>query len=292
MAWAHGTVGVGDSCAPSVNGPAYPDRDNAYLGHWLQQGYAIVAPDYAGLNGPGDHAYLNGRVAAHNVVDSVLAARAQFPSLSNKWVVNGQSQGGNTSVMTARYATEWGGPSLDYRGGVATGVPAYTDSTFGILAPHIPPIKLPDSNTAYALYTLIGLEATHPELDVQSYLTDAGRYWIGRAKNECLKPLGKAASDANVVIGDLIARPLRDIPNVQNLVAEYSGLPETGYDKPLFQGQGLADTDISAPNALRFGATLVANRQPVTPRVYPTDHGDTLQASLPDTTPFVANLFR
>src|SRR5690349_4868239 len=47
IAWAHGTVGLGDDCTPSAL-PRTP-RDNEYLSHWLDQGYAVVASDYAGL---------------------------------------------------------------------------------------------------------------------------------------------------------------------------------------------------------------------------------------------------
>ncbi len=44
--------------------------------------------------------------------------------LSRKWVTIGQSKGGGASIYTARYATAFGGRSLDYRGAVGTGVPA------------------------------------------------------------------------------------------------------------------------------------------------------------------------
>ena len=47
VAWAHGTVGVADVCAPSWNKRS--DRDTKYLNHWLSQGYAVVASDYQGL---------------------------------------------------------------------------------------------------------------------------------------------------------------------------------------------------------------------------------------------------
>lgn len=51
IAWAHGTVGLGDDCTPSAN--ARSPRDNEYLSHWLDQGYAVVAADYVGLGTPG-----------------------------------------------------------------------------------------------------------------------------------------------------------------------------------------------------------------------------------------------
>ncbi|WP_024801904.1 lipase family protein [Nocardia sp. BMG51109] len=291
VAWAHGTIGLGDSCAYSVNGPSAVDRDWAYLGTWLRQGYAVVAADYAGLGTPGEHPYLNGRVEAHNVVDAVRAASRQYSSISNKWVVVGQSQGGGAAVATARYATEFGGPELDYRGAVGTGVPAYIEDVIPALGPGVPPVAIGAHGNAYLLYLLNGLRTSHPELNIESFLDDSGRMWLERARTECLGPLSDELAAQHVVIGDLFARPLAQIPNLHGLLADTIGLPETGYDRPLFLGQGLRDTDVLTPQTLRFAGVLAANRQPVTLKTYPTDHDDTVNTSLPDSIPFVRNLF-
>ncbi|MFD6162657.1 lipase family protein [Nocardia sp. NPDC060256] len=291
IAWAHGTVGLGDDCAYSIAGPGAVDRDWAYLGTWLQQGYAIVAADYAGLGTPGEHPYLNGIVEAHNVVDAVKAATRQYSSLAKKWVVVGQSQGGGAAVYTARYATEFGGPELDYRGAVGTGVPAYIEDILVPLGPNVPPVKLSPHTTGYVLYILNGLRTTYPELNIDSFLTDAGRSWLAKAREECLVPLGDELDAAGVVVGNLFSKPLAQIPDLHGLLTRYLGLPESGYDKPLFMGQGLRDTDVITPETLRFAAVLRANGQPVQLHTYPEDHSGTVNASLPDSVPFVRNLF-
>ena len=291
IAWAHGTVGLGDDCAYSVAGPAAVERDWAYLGTWLSQGYAVVAADYAGLGGPGEHPYLNGVVEAHNVVDAVRAATTQYPALSNKWAVVGQSQGGGAAVFTARYATEFGGSALDYRGAVGTGVPAYIEDVIGLLGPGMPPIALSAHLSAYVLYILNGLRTTFPELDIDSLLTESGRDWVARAQTGCIGPLGDELAAAKPSLGSLLARPLSSIPDLRGLLSRYMGLPESGYDRPVFLGQGLRDTDVVTPETLRFAAVLTANRQPVTVRTYPTDHDGTVNASLVDSLPFVHGLF-
>ncbi|MFI5781670.1 lipase family protein [Nocardia sp. NPDC051570] len=291
IAWAHGTVGLGDDCAYSVGGPAEVARDWAYLGAWLKQGYAIVAADYAGLGTPGEHPYLNGVVEAHNVVDAVRAASDRYGSLSKKWVVVGQSQGGGAAVTTARYATEFGGPELDYRGAVATGVPAYIEDILVPLGPGMPPVKLGADSTAYVLFILNGLRTTYPELNIDSYLTDAGREWVARAQHECVVPLAEDVATRNVVVGNLFAKPLTQIPDLHGILERYLGLPESGYDKPLFMGQGLRDTDVITPETLRFAAVLAGNGQPLTFKTYPTDHSGAVNASLVDSVPFVRNLF-
>ena len=53
VAWTHGTVGVADVCAQSYTQRS--DRDKAYLGTLLAQGYALVATDYQGLGTPSPH---------------------------------------------------------------------------------------------------------------------------------------------------------------------------------------------------------------------------------------------
>lgn len=291
IAWAHGTVGLGDSCAYTIAGPGLPERDWAYLGAWLRQGYAIVAADYAGLGTPGEHPYLNGIVEAHNVVDAVRAATREYPALAKKWAVVGQSQGAGAAVFTARYATEFGGAELDYRGAVGTGTPAYIQDVLLPLGPKMPPIKLSKDLTAYVLYILNGLRTTYPELDIESFLTDSGRAWLARARDACIGPLGNELSAANVVIGDLFAKPLLAIPDLHGMLTRYLGLPESGFDRPLFLGQGLFDTDVVTPETLRYAAVLTANRQPVTLRTYPEDHSGAVNASLPDSVPFVRALF-
>ncbi|APE37453.1 lipase [Nocardia mangyaensis] len=291
IAWAHGTVGLGDDCAYSVAGPGAVERDWAYLSTWLRQGYAIVAADYAGLGGPGEHPYLNGIVEAHNVVDAVRAATDRYTDLSTKWVVVGQSQGGGAAVFTARYATEFGGPDLDYRGAVGTGVPAYIEDVLQLLGPGMPPIALSSHLSAYVLYILNGLRTTFPDLDIEGLLTDSGRTWLDRAQTTCIGPLGDELSDAKPSLGSMFARPLSSIPNLHGLLSSYMGLPESGYDRPLFLGQGLRDTDVVTPETLRFAAVLVANGEPVTVRTYPTDHNAAVNASLVDSLPFVQSLF-
>ncbi|MBC7300205.1 MAG: lipase [Nocardia sp.] len=291
IAWAHGTVGLGDDCAYSVAGPAAVERDWAYLGTWLQQGYAIVAADYAGLGGPGEHPYLNGITEAHNVVDAVKAATEQYSSLSHKWAVVGQSQGAGAAVFTARYATEFGGPTLDYRGAVATGVPAYIEDVIALLGPGMPPIHVSSHLTAYVLYILSGLRTTHPDLNIDALLTDTGRTWLDRAQTACIGPLGDELAAAEPPIGSMFARPLSSIPDVHSLLARYMGLPESGYDRPLFLAQGLLDTDVVTPETLRYFAVLKINNEPASTHTYPTDHNGTVSASLVDSLPFVSGLF-
>lgn len=286
ISWAHGTVGLADQCAPSRTGPS--ERDRGYLATWMAQGYAIVATDYAGLGTEGGMPYLDGEVEAHNVVDIVRAGQNLGLGLSKTWVTIGQSQGGGAAITTARHATEFG-PGLDYRGAVGTGVPAYIENIVAIAGPGMPPIALPKGMTAYGVMILAGLDVAHPELGLPGFLNEEGRDLLAKANTLCLGPFEDTL--AGVVLGDLFTRPLSDIPNFHGILRDYMGMPETGFDRPFFIGQGLEDTDIIMPSTMVYAATLAANGQPLTFRAYPADHSGTMFASLPDTVPFVRALF-
>ncbi|MEV0468262.1 lipase family protein [Nocardia tengchongensis] len=284
LSWEHGTVGIGDDCAPSVTGRS--DRDNGFLATWLKQGYAIVATDYIGLGTPGVHAYLDGRAEAHAAIDMVRAARAVDDSLASKWVAIGQSQGGGAAVFTASLATRYA-PELDYRGAVATGpasniVDAATlvgpGTTFG--SSHI---------TAYSAYVLNGVKAARPDFDLDSYLTPQGKQLVEDAKTLCFGPLADRAEGLS--LGQLLSRPLSDgdfVPVARSVM----DVPLTGYDRPLFIGQGTNDTDVPAPLTAKLVADMALAGTHPEVHVYPgKDHSGAMLASLADSVPFVARLF-
>lgn len=106
VAWAHGTSGVAESCAPSQSNALFDSI--AGLNAMLAAGYAVVATDYAGLGTPGPHPYLVGNGSAYSVLDSIRAAR-EFGrgNIGNRFVVWGESQGGHAALWTAQYAARY-----------------------------------------------------------------------------------------------------------------------------------------------------------------------------------------
>ncbi|MCY3189839.1 alpha/beta hydrolase, partial [Acinetobacter baumannii] len=94
VAWEHGTVGVGDSCAPSNN--TINPRFKILADTLLAAGYVIVAPDYEGLGTRGMHPYLNLGSEAKSAIAAVKAAKDHYGSqLNSSWMSIGQSQGGH-----------------------------------------------------------------------------------------------------------------------------------------------------------------------------------------------------
>ncbi|BDD98232.1 lipase [Mycolicibacterium fortuitum subsp. fortuitum] len=290
IAWAHGTVGLGDDCAPSAQPRSA--RDVEYLTHWLDQGYAVVGSDYAGLGTPGLMSYLNSVATAHSVVDSVIAMHHMDLPLSPKWALVGQSQGGGAAVNSARWATEFSrGTGLDYRGVVATGTPFNVEGIVKQAGPDmaLPPSLGPAANS-YTGYILAGLREARPALDIDSVLAPAGLDAVAKAEVLCKPQLDQQLTGMTPT--DYFRAPLASLPGLNEALDSYLGTPTSGYDRPIFLGVGLLDRDVPPNMSQQLADQLRANGQDVTLKVYPDeDHSGTVMASVPDSTPFLAALF-
>lgn len=146
LAWAHGTTGMGDTCAPSRS--AAPTQTVPGLDLFLQAGWVVTATDYSGLGTPGLEEYLVGPAAARDVLNSVRAARS-MPGIDAgpTVLVFGHSQGGASALWTAQEAASYA-PELHL---VAT-VAAAPAADLGVLIAH-------QWNTLVG--TLIGAEVLH-----------------------------------------------------------------------------------------------------------------------------------
>ncbi|WP_206071395.1 lipase family protein [Antrihabitans stalactiti] len=282
LSWGHEATGLGDDCAPTVNG----DINFDYLQRWLAQGYAIVATDYVGLGTPGIHPYLDGRSEAHSVIDMVRAARAVEPSLSSRWAAFGQSQGGQAALVTASMATTYA-PDLDFRGAVATGPPSNLENLAFLGGPGFPDVPVKGFNV-YVTYILASMRAVHPELDIDSYLTPFGRTVLDEVETICI--FEAADRLEGIGIGSLLSRQLDD-PKLLAALRDWLAIPTRGYARPFFIGQGLLDPTVPAPLTFTLASELATNGQPMTFRTYPTGHNATTIASLPDATDFMRQLF-
>lgn len=109
LAWAHGTTGMGDACAPSRT--EKPLSQLTWISEAIDRGYVVTATDYAGLGTEGPQMYLVGQDEARDVVNSVRAAR-NLPGTNagTTYGVVGHSQGGHSSLWTGhegpKYASE------------------------------------------------------------------------------------------------------------------------------------------------------------------------------------------
>lgn len=297
LAWAHGTTGLGTQCAPSINPRS--ERDSQYLSHWLNQGYAIVASDYAGLGSPGLHSYLNGKVTGANVIDSVIAAQnlPEGAQLSKQWSVIGQSQGGGAALHVALQATQRSqAAGLDFRGTVATGAPAYIEEIVLAGGPTFPPVPLPEGLTVYALYILGAFREARPDIDIDSVLTNEGKQMVATAEQSCYGQLAQSMDGVN--LARAFNKPLRSLPGLEQALQDYMQTPTRGYDRPVFLGHGITDIDVPSPIGIILNSEMWLNQfvgdnrnNRVEVHWYPTDHRGTVMRSTADSTSFMRSLF-
>lgn len=209
MAWDHGTVGIGTTCAPSRSGPgAQAQGAGDMLAEFVKRGIAVVQPDYVGMGATGvRHPYLNGKSAAYATIDLVRAARRLDPGVGKTWFVAGHSQGGHAALWSSHHAVEYGS-DLDLKGAVAIapgngfhlmpGLVAQRDAT---AEPYL----------GIFLLLVDGAAATDPALRPGRILTPAGVTAAEKAWEVCLEAVvggGTLPSAAEVVAADADLAPI------------------------------------------------------------------------------------
>jgi hypothetical protein len=264
---APGTAGLGDACATSKLGFIAV----AWAPDFTADGYAVATTDYEGLGTPGVHTYTVGTSEGHAVLDIARAAGRLGVGLSSDAPVGlvGYSQGGGAVAWAGELAPTYA-PDLHVMGIAAGGIPAdmpmvarFSDGAigFGLLAG-----------------VALGYDAAYPDLDLDSYLTSAGRAAFAAAANSCAPALltlaGKHMSDYATTNPFTTAA-------WQARLAENS-LGAHPPKAPVFMYQGVRDEllPFAQADALHrgyCGAGVKVSWQP-----YPGEHLRTLAASLSD----------
>lgn len=281
IAWAHGTVGIGDDCAPSRNPRSA--RDRTYLDHWLGEGYAIVATDYQGLGGPGPHPYLNSRAAAYSTLDAVRAVLGGDFGLANKVLLVGQSQGAGAAFATAGYAADYA-PDVNVRGTIATGLPnlAVAGATSGGDGDKV------DRLIAYLLYIASAAEQIDPRYDPTAVLTDRAMPLYRRAADTCVVDMFGAVVEAGLTRANSFKT---DFWRAYAPMLTHAGYPTLHIATPVFIGTGAEDVDTPAAmqksvvdGACDAGSTIEWH-------VYPgLDHSGTVNRSFTDSRLFAQHV--
>ncbi|MFE6506884.1 alpha/beta fold hydrolase [Nocardioides sp. NPDC057767] len=181
IAYAVGTQGLGDQCAPSrLSDGGGLEYENVFLAGLLAKGYAVVVTDYQGLGTPGLHTYMSREVQGRAVLDSVRAAgnvSGSGVTDSTPVAVMGYSQGGGAAAAAAEIAAGYA-PELNLVGVAAGGIPGdlFTvadklDGTFAV---------------GFLAYATVGVgEATYG-IDTSSFLNDRGTALMQAVREECV----------------------------------------------------------------------------------------------------------
>lgn len=281
VAWAHGTTGVGDACAPSRN-PRTP-RDTEYLNTWLREGFVVVATDYQGLGTPGPHPYLHTRAQAYSVLDAVRAALT-LPGVANQVVLVGQSQGGGAAFGTAGIAPGYA-PDVKLLGTVATGTPylGLRQNETAVPSDAVAP------QMAYAMYAVETARLVNPAFDPATIFLPAAMPALKASAETCVMPLFQ----------QLIAEKRTERNSFQpggaaklfNAIGPVTGYTTLHLAQPLFMGMGEKDIDVPTAMQKKLAADTCKAGTRVQAHAYPgLDHSGAVNGSLKDSLPFVRNL--
>lgn len=175
-AWAHGTEGLGDQCAPSKP-KNLRDSFPPYGGKVLLEGGVVVATDYEGLGTPGIPPF-GGVSEGQSVLDSVRAVKS-LPNVGaiSDVILAGHSQGGHAALFAGQLAATYA-PELQIKGVVAL-APGAEIATHVEYLLHSPAI-------GSVLMNAISVNAAYPEVKLEAFLTPAALADIARVTSECV----------------------------------------------------------------------------------------------------------
>ena len=279
LAWAHGTTGLADICAPSLQ--ARLMFEITYLNTWLEQGFAIVATDYQGLGTPGPHPYIQARPASYSVLDSIRAVLRDQPHLANRIVIAGFSQGAHAAFSTGGYAPIYA-TDLNIRAVISIGIPYPTREFLSRpLAEVIGPEDHPDPTVAYNLYLALVMQQRDPTLAADRVITARGLPLLDLARASCVGPLFYDVTSAGLNRANTL--------EVINYRDEYLKIlpgmeyPTMQLTAPLFVGAGENDRDVTLPRQLSLVKDACAAGTVVEAHVFRgLNHVQSVNASLKD----------
>ncbi|SCX44655.1 Secretory lipase [Pseudomonas sp. NFACC32-1] len=275
LAWAHGTLGIADRCAPSWTG--LRERDAAYVNRWLERGFAVVATDYQGLGGPGPHPYTFWQAEGRSILDAIRAARAIGPQvISDRVFLAGQSQGGGAALGAAILAETYA-PQLNILGAVLTA----PNSTFPD-----GPVALParQSNTIFLSLASGGLRENAPR--IEDLLTPKGLELLEVARRGCTREIALKSRELRV---DSVSQLLTVTPEALDaLRMPTTDMPQAAIPFPVLIATGQADRTIAPLRQYAVAAALCAAGNQVSWRLYDgLGHDGVLHGSLKEAFAFV-----
>lgn len=281
IALAHGTTGMADQCAPSLD----PAEDAPVVNAILEKGWAIAATDYQGLGTPGLHPYIAGRNAARNTIDNVRAARElDGVKLSSDYVTWGHSQGGHTAMHVDQLGPEYA-PELNLKGVVAGAPPSQFNLIYDFL--------LTSDFRHYLLMAAGGLNQAYGDeaAPLDAVLTPEGIELVPELEEACSGDLQEQFRDVDfetVVKADPFTVPeWREI-----LTAEDPQSFSTPSEVPLLIIHGGEDEQIPTVSSQILAEHLCDIGQSLVRWVYPgTSHAGVIQPSLDDMLTWIENRF-
>ena len=275
IAWAHGTSGLADQCAPSIApGLAHDPTAVKEVRALVARGWAVVASDYPGLGTPGVHTYLIGEADARAVIDSVTAAHALLGArVAASWLTVGHSEGGQTALFVAQAASRRA-PQWRFLGTVALAPASTLDALIPLAeATHGPVVQ------AYLIYALEGLSTVDPHLDVASLLAPQARSVLGDTTTGCIDDITNDLARRH--LDHLLAADDATKTRLDAQLGRYDNPDHARAPEPILIAQGTADEDVPSGATDGLVSRLCALGDRLEYRHYPgLDHGAVVAGSL------------
>ncbi|MBB6347079.1 alpha-beta hydrolase superfamily lysophospholipase [Nonomuraea muscovyensis] len=251
---AHGTSGSGVNCAPSLMRDLYHGDQ---MMQFVERGWAVVAPDYAGLGTTGQDEFLNKTAESNDLINAARAARQALPGLSDQWVLWGHSQGGGAALGVAERQADT--PEPGYLGAVVTSPAADLPAAVASV------VATPGMGGFVPLITE-GAEVTDPQIDLGRVLSPKALSRLSFTRTGCL---GVVMSVYSGLSGTDLVRPnyLSEPHFAKYLDENTTGRRPVGGPVLLLQG----DADHAIPRSItdHVAATLCQLGSQVDYRTYP-----------------------
>ena len=265
IAWAHGTTGVAQRCAPSLLGQPFTSGALFVLPQILARGWVLVATDYTGMGTKGPTPFLIGQGEARSVLDAVRAARQlRQLHLEGSTVIWGHSQGGNAALWSGMLAPAYA-PD-DHVAGVAALAPA---SDLTGLIDHLADVP---GGSIFAAYTITAYSQTYGDVSFDRHVRSAARVISRQAAARCLSSPQALVSVAASLALD---KPIYAVDPATGALGQrlVQNTPGGLIQAPVLIAQGLADRLVLPSVQARYVKQRCAAGQKLDYLTYPgRDH--------------------
>jgi alpha-beta hydrolase superfamily lysophospholipase len=179
VAYAAGTQGLADTCAPSSQLAAGTEYEGMFIKGLLARGYAVVVSDYEGSGTEGVHTFMNRSAQATAVLDAIRAAQ-RLPEVDipadGPVGITGYSEGGGAAAAAAELAPSYA-PEINLVAVAAGSVPSELKLVVE---------KLDGSlYSSFLSYAVVGLAEAY-DIDADALLSDRGKRQFEAIKKQCV----------------------------------------------------------------------------------------------------------
>ena len=243
IAWAHGTTGFAEPCAPSL----FTDAGGGTrpyllpgLDRYLRAGFVVAAADYQGQGvADGVHPYLLGASEGRAVLDAARATRHMTAlRTANAVVIYGHSQGGHAALFAGEMASGYA-PDLHIVGVIAAAPATGLSSLISVIGTPVGRRFLSFSIPAAYSWT-----QTYNDLPSADVFTPAGaRFATSEVTKGCLGAVTSAITSHHVTPGGIFLSSAETNP----VVVAHAKVNDPGNVRtpvPMLVLQGTADDTV------------------------------------------------